>query len=151
MAHYQPDSFTPDISVGYLLRVTNQMAAGALEHVFAEEGMSGVQWQVLLALNFAKAETCAELGRYLNHDKGAMTRLLDQMEAKGWLTRLRDADGRRLVRLALTDSGRDAARRSRDRVLACWNEWLKDWSHEEVIGLIAALTKLRGTLDRVTA
>lgn len=151
MAFYQPESFSPDISVGYLLRVTNQMAAGALEHVFVEEGMSGVQWQVLLALSFDKAETCADLARHLNHDKGAMTRLIDQMEEKGWVTRTRDTDDRRVVRLALTDSGRAAARRSRDRVLDCWNTWLDDWSHDEINGLIAGLTKLRATLDEVTA
>lgn len=151
MAFYCADSFTPDTSVGYLLKVTNQMAATGLEPVFAHEGMSAVQWQVLLALIFDKAATAAELARHLNHDKGAMTRVIDQMETSGWLTRERDPDDRRHIRLALTPEGRAAAHRCRDQVLTCWNDWLADWPRDEVARLVAGLQKLRATLSAVAA
>ncbi|MDE0877874.1 MAG: MarR family transcriptional regulator [Sphingomonas bacterium] len=151
MSFYESSTFEPNVSVGYLLRVTNQMAGAGLEHVFADEGMSGIQWQVMLALQFGAASNCAELARHLNHDKGAMTRLVDQIAAHGWITRERDADDRRHVRLALTDSGRDVALHAKDRVLSCWNSWLGDWSHEEIAGLIAGLQKLRTTLSAVVA
>jgi DNA-binding MarR family transcriptional regulator len=151
MSFYRAETFVPDVSVGYLLRVTNQMAVAGLDHVFADEGVTAVQWQALLALNFGAAATCVELARHLNYDKGAMTRLVDHMEASGWVTRRRNPDDRRVIQLALTDEGRAAARRCKERVLGCWNTWLADWSHAEIEGLIAGLQKLRGTLAEVSS
>jgi DNA-binding MarR family transcriptional regulator len=151
MAYYKPDTFIPDISVGYLLRAAHQLSVAGLDHVFADEGMTAVQWQALLALNFGAASTCVELARHLNYDKGAMTRLVDQMETSGWINRERDPQDRRVVRLELTAEGRAVARRCKERVLACWNTWLAHWSHEEIAGLIASLQKLRTTLAEATA
>ncbi len=151
MAFYESDTFVPDISVGYLLRATHQISVAGLDHVFADEGMTAVQWQALLALNFGAASTCVELARHLNYDKGAMTRLVDQMEASGWIGRQRDPQDRRVIRLELTAEGQAAARRCKERVLACWNEWLADWSHEEIAGLIATLQRLRSTLAAAAA
>jgi DNA-binding MarR family transcriptional regulator len=151
MAFYESASFVPDISVGYLLRVTHQLSVAGLDHVFADEGMTAVQWQALLALNFGAASTCVELARHLSYDKGAMTRLVDQMEASGWIARQRDADDRRVIRLEMTEEGQAAARRCKERVLECWNSWLADWSHEEIAGLVAVLQKLRATLSEATA
>ena len=148
MPFYDSASFHPDISIGYLLKVTNQRAVAGLDHVFAAEGLTGVQWQALLAIHFGWADTGAALARHLGHDKGAMTRLLDQMEAHGWLTRTRDADDRRCINLALTERGRGVAYRCRDHVVTCWNAWLVDWESDDIDGLIAVLQKLRATLDQ---
>ena len=151
MAFYESDTFVPDISVGYLVRVAHQLSVAGLDHVFADEGMTAVQWQALLALNFGAASTCVELARHLNYDKGAMTRLVDQMEASGWIERQRDPQDRRVIRLEMTAEGQAAARRCKERVLECWNTWLADWSNEEISGLIASLQKLRTTLAEATA
>lgn len=150
MAYYRSDTFVPDISVGYLIRAAHQLTVAGLDHVFAEEGMTAVQWQALLALNFGTASTCVELARHLNYDKGAMTRLVDQMEANGWVNRQRDPQDRRVIRLEMTADGQAAARRCKERVLGCWNTWLASWSHEEIDGLIAGLQKLRATLAEAT-
>ena len=81
------------------------------------------------------------------HDKGAMTRLIDQMEARGWLSRQRDDEDRRLIRLTLTEAGTQKAIAAKRKVIACWNGILADWSDGEVADLIAMLQRLRGTME----
>lgn len=147
MAYFSRDNFFPESSVGFLIRVSNQLVLGNLDAVFADEDLSAVQWTALISIHFGRGETCAALARDLAHDKGAMTRMIDALESKGLVARQRDTDDRRLVNLSLTEAGEEAAMRCRDRVIQCWNQWLDGWTHEEIASFIAQLQKLRRTLE----
>ena len=147
MTFYQSSSYEPGRSIGYLVRVINQATLARLEPVMAFEGLSNTQWQVLVSIHFSRGLTCAALARDLAHDKGAMTRLIDGLEERGLLKRERNGEDRRIVDLALTAAGRDAAERGKMRTMECWNAWLSDWDAAEVEGLIAALQRLRGTIE----
>lgn len=151
MAFYSTNDFTPDCSIGYLVRRSYQIGVAALEPMFAEEGTSGIQWSALMSLWFERGTTCAELARDLNHDKGAMTRLVDTLEQRGWLTRDRDTDDRRIIKLTLTDDGRTVADRCRVRVIGYWNAVLKDWDKAETATMIALLRKLHVTMESASA
>lgn len=52
-----------------------------------------------------------ELARTLHYNPGAMTRLLDKLEQRGYLRRVPDPADRRALRLELTKSGRAARER----------------------------------------
>jgi DNA-binding MarR family transcriptional regulator len=146
MVIYSPQYFEPDCSLGYLARRVHQIGAIALEPVFADEGLTGPQWSALVSIWFKGGTTSAELARDMAHDKGAMTRLVDALHAKGWVTRERCTDDRRVVKLALTAEGEAVAVRVRLRVIDCWNNWLADWEEGEVAAAIAMMQKLRDTL-----
>lgn len=147
MAYYTAATFEPDTSVGYLAKRVFQLSAAGLEPMFAEEGTTLTQWSALVSLHYGRADTCAELARDLVHDKGATTRLIDSLEAKGWVRRERDSDDRRVSRLSLTEAGERVAQHCRARVVACWNEWLADWSRSDVDQLLMLLQRLRGDLQ----
>jgi DNA-binding MarR family transcriptional regulator len=151
MAIYTPQYFEPDCSLGYLARRVHQIGAGALEPVFAAEGITGPQWSALASIWFKRGATSAELARDMAHDKGAMTRLVDSLEAKGWVTRERCTDDRRVVNLTLTPEGEAVAIRVRLSVIDCWNRWLSDWDEDEVTTMISMMQKLRDTLLIKTA
>lgn len=147
MPFYDPESFHPDVSAGYLIRVCNQFGVGLLDQALAAEEVTTVQWSVLIGIHFANDPTCASLARDMMHDKGAMTRMIDGLEGRGLVVRHRSADDRRIVDLSLTPEGRAVALRCRDIVIARWNTWFDDWSTEEVTGFIAQLQKLRRTME----
>jgi DNA-binding MarR family transcriptional regulator len=140
--------FCQDNSIGYLSRRVFQLAQVNLEAVFAPEGISYLQWSALSSIRTGQGNTCAELARDIVYDKGATTRLVDALEANGWVTRHRDADDRRIVNLALTPAGTAIAQRCRSRVIQLWNGWLSDWEETEVNQLIRLLQRLRGTLQQ---
>jgi len=148
MLPFNESNFVPDSSPGYLVRLVNQMSMAGLEQVLAEEGLTASQWMAMVSLHFHFADTCAELARHLAHDKGAMTRLIDSLEQRGWVERNRAEDDRRVVRLALTPEGFEVAMRGRRKVIDRWNHWLGDWSEAEVAALLAVLRRLKTSMEK---
>ena len=147
MDFYSDLDFSPDCSIGYLARRVFQLSSIGLEPVFGPEGVNLTQWSALVSIHFDRGNTPAELARDLAYDKGATTRLVDGLAERGWVMRTRDADDRRLVKLALTDEGRRIAEHCRSKVIDCWNEWLKDWDPGDARELVRLLQQLRGTLQ----
>ena len=147
MAYYDLDTFCPDSSISYLVRRVHQLGLMLLEPVYAEESVTASQWSTLAAIDAGLAATCATLAREVGHDKGAMTRLVDQLVARGLIERERDADDRRVVNLSLTEEGRVVTLRVKKKVLDHWNLWLGDWDRAEIDRLLQGLARLRTKLE----
>ena len=103
---YRPDNYRPEESVGYLMRRILNSASQEVERELEPSGLTNAQWVPLLKLYMGSASTVAELARECQLDAGGMTRLLDRLEAKGLLRRVRSSDDRRVVNLELTEPGR---------------------------------------------
>lgn len=144
---FTDSTFYPGSSPGWEIRLIHQMNVAKIDAALAGDGLTATQWMALVSLYFDHADTCVGLARRLAHDKGAMTRLMDQMEANGWVTRQRDAADRRINRLTLTDAGRTAATSAKQKVIALWNGYLADWSDAEVATLMTLLHRLRTTME----
>lgn len=146
MGFYSATDFEPDCSVGYLARRIHQLAQAGLEPVFAAEGLTNIQWHAMISIYFGRGPTPVGLARDLSHDKGATTRLLDVLEARGWVVRERTSDDRRAVRLHLTAEGERVMHQVRLKVIGAWNGWLDDWSHADAAAAVTTLQRLRDTL-----
>lgn len=107
---YQAEGYTPDDSVGYLMRRIIALLAQGVEREMEPAGLTNAQWVPLLKLYMGCASTAAELARQCELDAGSMTRLLDRLEAKQLCRRSRSSDDRRVVNLELTEAGRSAAK-----------------------------------------
>lgn len=148
MAHYSEHNFTPENSIGYLVRRSEQLGTIALEPIFSRAGITKTQWSALVSLHFNGAQSCAEIARDLCHDKGAITRLVDTLEERDWVRRDRESgEDRRVIRLILTESGEQIACAVRDEVVQLWNHWLKDWDAADVDRLTELLRRLRDTIQ----
>ncbi len=104
--HYRAREFRAEICIGYLVSRIHATCRAELEAEFEGEDISFTQWRVLMCLRDDIANTAADISRELSHDKGSMTRIVDQLEERGFLLRQRDKDDRRLVFLTLTAAGR---------------------------------------------
>ncbi|MCQ4159546.1 MarR family transcriptional regulator [Roseomonas sp. GC11] len=84
-------------------------AAHAFGHAYRPHlealGLTYPQYLVLLQLWERDDRSVRELGEGLFLDSGTLTPLLKRMEAAGLLTRQRDAQDARLVRIRLTERG----------------------------------------------
>jgi DNA-binding MarR family transcriptional regulator len=107
---YKPDNYQPDESAAYLMRQILTLVAAEVDSALEPAGLTSAQWVPLLKLHMGQASTVAELARECKLDGGAMTRLLDRLEAKGLIARVRSSEDRRVVNLELTDEGREAAK-----------------------------------------
>ncbi len=147
MKHIDASTYRVDDSVGYLIRQSGALMRQELDHQFLEGELTAVQWLTLMRLRDDPTCSAALLSRWLHHDSGAFTRVLDQLEAKGFVVRERSHEDRRSVVLRLTDDGRTAAEAALPRVLNHINDALHDFTADEVVQLKTLLNKLIARLD----
>ena len=87
-----------------LLRATRAVVA-RVEPLPAREGLTMTQLGVLEALLHKGPLTHRELGRKVLTSAGNMSDVIDKLEARGCVSRIRGTADRRLVRVALTPDG----------------------------------------------
>ncbi|HEY8607899.1 MAG TPA: MarR family transcriptional regulator [Noviherbaspirillum sp.] len=105
------EEYRVDDSVGYLLNRARLKLAKAFDDVLAEYEITHAQGGIILMLATGKYETAAELVRELYSDSASMTRMIDRLEKRGLVQRVRRSDDRRAVSLRLTAQGRALSRK----------------------------------------
>ena len=75
--------------------------------LLTELDLTYTQYLAMMALWESEPLSVKELGGRLKLDSGTLTPMLKKMEAKGLLSRCRDAKDERRVVVSLTDKGRD--------------------------------------------
>jgi DNA-binding MarR family transcriptional regulator len=128
---YRAESYKPEDSIGYLMRQILSMVAHDIERHLAHTDLTNAQWVPLFKLHIGKASTVAELARECNLDAGAMTRMLDRLEAKGLCRRVRSETDRRVVNIELTAAGSNAASDIPEILSGVQNAHLAGFSAEE--------------------
>ena len=108
-------------SVGYLIsRVKSLMSNMVTQRSMAELGITSTQASILFMVASGKCLLAAELAREYGIDASAVTRLIDRLEKRGLLTRVRSNEDRRAVRLALTAEGVRSPHNCRRSSTASW-------------------------------
>jgi len=93
-------------SPGRLIGKLGHYMRRGLDQELARHGeATSAHFIVLLMLGCESRITAAELAKRLGQDPGAMTRLLDRMEARGLIRRVRQEHDRRCVCIELTSQG----------------------------------------------
>lgn len=140
--YYRPSNYAMKNSVGYLMRMAINRVLPQMEALFEDQELSFSQWTTLVALHDGRITTAGDLAHNICHDAGSLTRLVDQMEKRGLVTRQRSESDRRVVTLGLTARGRALVEALAPRVMNFWNGLLGGFSHAEIDTLIALLTRL---------
>ncbi len=129
-------------SVGYLMRMTVNRVLPQMEALFQDQELTFSQWTTLVALHDGRITNSSDLAHNICHDAGSLTRLIDQLEKRGFVTRTRSEKDRRVVTLTLTPRGRSVVGALAPRVMNLWNGLLSGFTHQEVDTLISLLTRL---------
>ena len=151
MKHYDVPHYSVHNSIGYLMRRGASLLREQLEASFADAGITFVQWATLIMLRDNPSLTPADLCRDLRHDSGAFSRLIDQLEQRDLLQRVRSDADRRSVQLLLTSGGRDMIEGHLPLVVERLNHALSDFTPAEVATLTSLLTRMIARLEESTA
>lgn len=109
-----------------------------------ELGLTYPQYLVLLVLWEQDGVGVSEIGQRLNLDSGTLTPLLKRLESAGLLSRLRDTEDERRVRVVLTAEGRALKTQAR-RVPGCILQ-ATQCDLDEVVALTRQVQALRDRL-----
>jgi DNA-binding MarR family transcriptional regulator len=150
-AFYDAENYTPEESVGYLMRRIISGVAQEVERELEPEGLTHAQWVPLFMLSAGRASTGAELARECGLDAGAMTRLLDRLEGKGLCRRERSLEDRRVVNLDTTDEGREAIKVVPQVLSRVQNAALAGFTREEWQALKGMLRRILSNVQAMQA
>lgn len=94
-------------NLGLLLGLARASIVSALEAELAVNGLAinHTQYAALKRIAQCGPQSPGELAQSLGHDAGAMTRVLDSLEEKGYLRREPNPGDRRCIRVVPTEAG----------------------------------------------
>ena len=141
-AIYDPKSFEPRDCVGRLLTQVKISMAEALDAELAPLGLTAAQFVILVMLADSDTDSASGLCKSASYDQGAMTRMIDRLERKGFVRRLRSANDRRRVNLELTAEGRAVYPKLIARAASVQNRFLRGFSKTEARQLEALLQRM---------
>lgn len=148
MTHYDARTYSARSSIGYLMRRGASLMRNRLEFALADHGFTFAQWVTLVLVRDDSTLTPGDLCRELHHDSGAFTRILDQLEERGFLKRQRSDTDRRVVQLRLTAAGRKAIDTLMPIIVERLNSALEGFTAVEVNTLTRLLGRLIQRLEQ---
>jgi DNA-binding MarR family transcriptional regulator len=145
---YNPDNYVVGKTVLGLIGRIKSEAASALDQALSSDPeisaleVTSAQYLILAVLAQREADSAAQLCKSFSYDAGAMTRMVDRLEAKGLLQRRRCPDDRRLINLELTESGKALFPKMRDLAVGVQNRLLEGFSKADVKQLEGYLLRM---------
>jgi DNA-binding MarR family transcriptional regulator len=105
--------------------------------------ISAAQYVIISVLAKSKCvDSASQLCKDLSYDAGAMTRMVDRLEAKGLVSRRKCPDDRRLVKLELTEAGLAALPKLRECSVQVLNHFLRGFTQAEARQLESFLVRM---------
>lgn len=128
--------------VGYLIGDVSRMIRTVYDRRVEPLGLTRAQWRVMTRLNRLESCTQTELATELEIEKPTLGKLIERLEAKGWVERRTDENDARSKRLFLTDAAHPLLADMADR------------ADEVIEGVFAGIdaqesAQLRETLSRI--
>lgn len=142
VALYSAANYDPSKSLGRLLHKLMNSISRDIDTRMADLDLTNKQWAPLIMLMRCRCNTAAELARELEVDTGAMTRMLDRLEGKGFVRREPSADDRRVIKLALTPEGEQVSQHVPEILSASFNRHLAGFTVDEFDQLMSMLTRM---------
>jgi len=134
---YEVETYQPASCVGQLLYRVRAAQMSALDQELAQDPdlapleISAAQYTIISVLAKRGVDSAAQLCKDLSYDAGAMTRMIDRLEAKGLVNRRRCPEDRRLMKLELTEEGLAALPKLRQCSVRVLNRLLRGFSLAE--------------------
>jgi len=105
----------------------------ALDRELAPLDITAAQYVILTILAEGPTESASGLCKGVSYDPGAMTRMIDRLERKGLVRRIRCPNDRRRINLELTSEGRAVYPRLIESAVAVLNRYLRGFSRDEIL------------------
>ena len=128
---YDPKHYQPATSVGYLLNRARTELLTAIDRELEPIGVTAAQYAIMAHVAHQLADSPAGLCKGIAYDPGAMTRMIDRLEAKKLIRRVRSQEDRRAINLELTDEGKSIMPKMRNQVVGVINRFLRGFTQSE--------------------
>ena len=133
--------------IGYSITDVGRLLRTVFERRVRRVGLTRAQWLVIARVHGRPGLSQSEVADLLEIEKASAGRLIDRMEAKGWLRRQADAADRRVNRLHLTPEARRLHAAIWPIAEATVDEALGDLSSAERRRFTSMMVRVKNTLQ----
>lgn len=133
--------------IGYTITDVGRMLRTVFERRVRSFGLTRAQWLVIARVHRRPGLSQSEVADLLEIEKAPAGRLIDRMQAKGWLERRADRNDRRINRLHLTTRGERLHAAIWPIAEATVDDALGELSSAERRQLTALMTRVKSTLQ----
>jgi len=145
----QPDQETADRNIGFLINDAARQIRTNYDRRMRELGLTRSQWWVLTHLYFNEGLSQTSLSEILEIERATLGRLLDRLEAKGWIERHTVEKDRRVKLVFLTNAVDPLLRTMRVLAAELRKEATIGLTDEEQDQFIVILTKIKNNLTKM--
>lgn len=92
--------------LGYWVRLVSNHVSGTFARALQEQGLSVAEWVALNQIDRTTDSTPAGLAGAMGMTRGAISKVLDKLQSKEWITRATSQDDNRVQLLSLTRKGK---------------------------------------------
>lgn len=138
-----------DNSIGWMLGDLGRLMRKLADRRLSAIGLTRAQWQALGNLRRCGPMTQAALADVMDVETATIARLVDRLEAAGWVGRRPDPHDRRVKRVSLTDKAEDIMDEVSEIGRQLSDDMLADLSNDERERLFAALSAIKSRLVRL--
>lgn len=132
---------------GFILHDVSRLLRTTFDRRVKALGFTRSQWWVLTHIFRNDGATQSELADVLEVEKATLGRLLDRLEAKGWIRREGDAADRRAKRVFLTDEVEPVIKAMRAAAAEVRREALAGLSPEQQERFVDTLLAVKSNLN----
>lgn len=136
----------PDEHIGFMISDVARLMRTVFDRRARKLGLTRAQWLVLTRLHRKPGASQSELADMMEVEKATAGRLIDRLEAKGWVQRRAQAGDRRVNRVYLTPEAERVHKRIGRIGEATVNDALAGLSDAEAGQLLELLGRVKGRL-----
>lgn len=142
MKHMQIVEELQNGQLGYLINQTRNALFAAVDKEMQPLDLTASQYVVVVGAIRERARSVNEYCQLVGIEAGPMSRLLDRMEAKGIVRKVRDLEDRRQVNVTLTEKGVALYPQITAAIQKVYGQLLSGFSEQEALALKHALEKM---------
>lgn len=113
---------------------------------YEEKAATMLQFSALQLLNEKPKATMGELAQYLQMSMSSATQLIERLVKTGLVKRVHDTKDRRVIRLIITQKGKEQLTNLKNDILAKMNKFLSKIPEEDIQELLRIHNKILKTL-----
>ena len=137
-----------DGTLGFLVHDVARMLRALIDRRVESYNLTHAKWQALGILDMSEGISQTELAQTLELERSTVGRLMDRLEARGFIERRPDPTDRRALRLYLTDTARPVLDDLEHVAEEVRSIALTGLSPQEVIELKRMLAIVKGNLQK---
>jgi len=143
-------TFSLDESLGFWLYRSHIQVSAALRQTFQDAGydLTPEQWAVLLRLREQEGLNQSQLGEKTSKDRHNITRILKQLDKRGYIEKRHDEKDKRAFHVYLAPAGRSILKKLKPIVLKHRNRMCKGFRKDDLLKIRDYLGHIVNNLRR---